>query len=83
MHSMPTFNKLLYTLGIICMLSFRYVLIFVFVYRNYGPSILIQGHATAKGCDQVLWLCGDDHQVSVCHCQLVMCFPHRSQKWAQ
>ncbi|XP_064399610.1 branched-chain-amino-acid aminotransferase-like [Halichondria panicea] len=31
---------------------------------NYGPAIRIQGHATAKGCDQVLWLYGDDHQIT-------------------
>ena len=31
---------------------------------NYGPSILPSKMAAAKGCSQVLWLFGDDHQVT-------------------
>ena len=32
--------------------------------RNYGPTIRIQKVAESKGCNQVLWLFGEDHQVS-------------------
>ena len=31
--------------------------------RNYGPTIRIQKEAESKGCNQVLWLLGDDYQV--------------------
>lgn len=32
--------------------------------RNYGPAMRVQEHAKTAGCDQVLWLFGEDHQVS-------------------
>ncbi|XP_019406636.1 PREDICTED: branched-chain-amino-acid aminotransferase, mitochondrial [Crocodylus porosus] len=31
---------------------------------NYGPTIYVQNEAAKKGCQQVLWLYGDDHQVT-------------------
>lgn len=31
---------------------------------NYGPTIYVQHEATKEGCQQVLWLYGDDHQVT-------------------
>ena len=31
---------------------------------NYGPSIFVQKKALKEGCQQVLWLFGDDHQVT-------------------
>ncbi|XP_075047191.1 branched-chain-amino-acid aminotransferase, cytosolic-like [Mixophyes fleayi] len=31
---------------------------------NYGPTIFVQHEATQVGCQQVLWLYGDDHQVT-------------------
>nr|CAG4645495.1 EOG090X051P [Lynceus sp. MCZ IZ 141354] len=31
---------------------------------NYAPTIQIQKTAEAKGCQQVLWLFGDDHQLT-------------------
>uniref|UniRef100_H2ZG12 Branched-chain-amino-acid aminotransferase n=1 Tax=Ciona savignyi TaxID=51511 RepID=H2ZG12_CIOSA len=31
---------------------------------NYGPTIKIQQEALKRGCQQVLWLYGDDHQVT-------------------
>lgn len=31
---------------------------------NYGPTIYVQKQAEAKGLQQVLWLFGDDHQLS-------------------
>ncbi len=36
--------------------------------RNYGPTIRVQRIAESKGCSQVLWLLGDDHQVCTCSC---------------
>lgn len=31
---------------------------------NYAPTILIQQNAIKEGCQQVLWLFGDDHQLT-------------------
>ncbi|KAK4881017.1 hypothetical protein RN001_004336 [Aquatica leii] len=31
---------------------------------NYGPTIRVQNKAAKKGCQQVLWLYGDDHQLT-------------------
>uniref|UniRef100_A0A8D0DKR2 Branched-chain-amino-acid aminotransferase n=1 Tax=Salvator merianae TaxID=96440 RepID=A0A8D0DKR2_SALMN len=31
---------------------------------NYGPTIYVQDEAAQKGCQQVLWLYGDDHQIT-------------------
>ncbi|MEE6483028.1 hypothetical protein FKM82_013410 [Ascaphus truei] len=31
---------------------------------NYGPTIYVQHEATKQECQQVLWLYGDDHQVT-------------------
>lgn len=31
---------------------------------NYGPTIRVQEEASKKGCEQVLWLYGDDHKIT-------------------
>lgn len=31
---------------------------------NYGPTIRVQEEASKRGCEQVLWLYGDDHQIT-------------------
>lgn len=31
---------------------------------NYGPTVYVQKEATEKGLQQVLWLYGDDHQLT-------------------
>lgn len=31
---------------------------------NYGPTILVQKEAARQGLEQVLWLYGDDHQLT-------------------
>ncbi|XP_053462448.1 branched-chain-amino-acid aminotransferase, mitochondrial isoform X2 [Nycticebus coucang] len=31
---------------------------------NYGPTVLVQEEAKKKGCEQVLWLYGPDHQLT-------------------
>ena len=31
---------------------------------NYAPTIKPQQEAVADGCDQILWLMGDDHSVT-------------------
>ncbi|KAM4800660.1 branched-chain-amino-acid aminotransferase, mitochondrial isoform X3 [Urocitellus parryii] len=31
---------------------------------NYGPTVLLQQEAQKKGCEQVLWLYGPDHQLT-------------------
>ncbi|XP_039191139.1 branched-chain-amino-acid aminotransferase, mitochondrial isoform X1 [Crotalus tigris] len=31
---------------------------------NYGPTIYVQAEAAKLGCQQVLWLYGDDHQIT-------------------
>ncbi|KAH0626518.1 hypothetical protein JD844_001548 [Phrynosoma platyrhinos] len=31
---------------------------------NYGPTIYVQNEATKEGCQQVLWLYGDNHQIT-------------------
>ncbi|XP_028557512.2 branched-chain-amino-acid aminotransferase, mitochondrial [Podarcis muralis] len=31
---------------------------------NYGPTIYVQMEAAKEGCQQVLWLYGDDHQIT-------------------
>ncbi|RWS17847.1 branched-chain-amino-acid aminotransferase: cytosolic-like protein [Dinothrombium tinctorium] len=31
---------------------------------NYGPTVAVQSIAEAKGCQQVLWLYGEDHQLT-------------------
>ncbi|XP_067408199.1 branched-chain-amino-acid aminotransferase, mitochondrial [Emydura macquarii macquarii] len=31
---------------------------------NYGPTIFVQDEAARAGCQQVLWLYGDDHQIT-------------------
>ncbi|XP_033025412.1 branched-chain-amino-acid aminotransferase, mitochondrial [Lacerta agilis] len=31
---------------------------------NYGPTIYVQNEAAKEGCQQVLWLYGDDHQIT-------------------
>ncbi|XP_015977999.1 branched-chain-amino-acid aminotransferase, mitochondrial [Rousettus aegyptiacus] len=31
---------------------------------NYGPTVFVQREANKKGCDQVLWLYGPDHQLT-------------------
>ncbi|XP_069056805.1 branched-chain-amino-acid aminotransferase, cytosolic-like isoform X2 [Pleurodeles waltl] len=31
---------------------------------NYGPTIHVQNEAAKQGCQQVLWLYGDDHQIT-------------------
>uniref|UniRef100_A0A8B9JGZ0 Branched-chain-amino-acid aminotransferase n=1 Tax=Astyanax mexicanus TaxID=7994 RepID=A0A8B9JGZ0_ASTMX len=36
----------------------------LFLYRNYGASIYAQYEAVDYGCQQVLWLYGDDHQIT-------------------
>lgn len=33
-------------------------------FRNYGSSIYAQYEAVDFGCQQVLWLYGDDHQIT-------------------
>ncbi|KAG8140449.1 putative Branched-chain-amino-acid aminotransferase protein [Naja naja] len=35
-----------------------------FHFLNYGPTIYVQGEAAKLGCQQVLWLYGDDHQIT-------------------
>lgn len=32
--------------------------------RNYGPTVAVQKEAQKKGCEQVLWLYGPDHQLT-------------------
>jgi len=32
--------------------------------RNYGPAIRLQKEAASQGCNQVLWLFGEDHQLT-------------------
>lgn len=32
--------------------------------RNYGPTVFVQQEAKKKGCEQVLWLYGPDHQLT-------------------
>lgn len=32
--------------------------------RNYGPTVLVQQEAKKRGCEQVLWLYGPDHQLT-------------------
>ena len=40
-------------------------LLFLFVSgRNYGSSIYAQQEALELGCQQVLWLYGEDHQIT-------------------
>lgn len=40
-------------------------LLFLFVSeRNYGSSICAQQEALELGCQQVLWLYGEDHQIT-------------------
>ena len=34
--------------------------------RNYAPTVCIQNKAAEKGCDQVLWLLGEERQVRMC-----------------
>lgn len=34
------------------------------IFRNYGASIYAQCEAVGYGCQQVLWLYGDDHQIT-------------------
>ena len=36
-----------------------------YFYSNYGPTIRVQKVAASKGCDQVLWLFGDNHEVII------------------
>ncbi|XP_038639318.1 branched-chain-amino-acid aminotransferase, mitochondrial isoform X2 [Scyliorhinus canicula] len=31
---------------------------------NYGPTIYVQCEALKQGCQQVLWLCGDQHEIA-------------------
>ncbi|XP_078215499.1 branched-chain-amino-acid aminotransferase, mitochondrial isoform X2 [Callithrix jacchus] len=31
---------------------------------NYGPTVLVQQEASRRGCEQVLWLYGPDHQLT-------------------
>ncbi|VCX15806.1 unnamed protein product, partial [Gulo gulo] len=31
---------------------------------NYGPTVLVQQEAKKRGCEQVLWLYGPDHQLT-------------------
>ncbi|XP_064150086.1 branched-chain-amino-acid aminotransferase, mitochondrial isoform X4 [Loxodonta africana] len=31
---------------------------------NYGPTVFVQQEAKKRGCEQVLWLCGPDHQLT-------------------
>lgn len=32
--------------------------------RNYGPTVFVQKEAKKKGCEQVLWLYGPDHELT-------------------
>lgn len=32
--------------------------------RNYAPTVFVQQQAKRKGCEQVLWLYGPDHQLT-------------------
>lgn len=32
--------------------------------RNYGPTVAVQREAQKRGCEQVLWLYGPDHQLT-------------------
>lgn len=32
--------------------------------RNYGPTIAVQSEASKRGCQQVLWLYGEDEEVT-------------------
>lgn len=34
------------------------------IHSNYGPTIQIQEEAAKRGCQQVLWLYGENHQVT-------------------
>jgi branched-chain amino acid aminotransferase len=37
--------------------------LFIFL-RNYAPTIAISSEAEKRGCQQVLWLFGEDHQLT-------------------
>lgn len=36
----------------------------MFVRRNYGPTIAVQSVAVKHGCQQVLWLYGDQEEIT-------------------
>jgi branched-chain amino acid aminotransferase len=36
----------------------------IFFHRNYGPTIYVNQMAQAKGCQQVLWLHGDERYIT-------------------
>ena len=41
-----------------------FTLLFITNFRNYGPTLYIQMQAQERGCQQVLWLFGDDHTLT-------------------
>lgn len=45
-------------------LSDQIMSISCFALSNYGPTIYVQNEATKEDCQQVLWLYGDDHQIT-------------------
>lgn len=55
MFSTPSFLPLL---------VYCYLCSILLYYRNYGPTVYIQKQALAKGCQQVLWLFGEDHNLT-------------------
>ena len=42
----------------------HYISTFIIFGRNYAPTIYVQNEAIKKGCQQVLWLFGNDHLIS-------------------
>lgn len=35
-----------------------------FLISNYGPTIAVQSEAAKKGCQQVLWLYGEEEEIT-------------------
>ena len=42
----------------------RLILMNIIYFRNYAPTINIQKEAARRGCQQVLWLYGEDKQMT-------------------
>lgn len=45
-------------------LVYSQLICFLFLKRNYGSSLFAQCEAADHGCQQVLWLYGEDNQIT-------------------
>lgn len=45
-------------------MKYRGINIAIVLFSNYGPTIAVQSEAVKRGCQQVLWLYGEQEEIT-------------------